>query len=124
MFSSKSSPSDERYFELVAREIAEGSVRAGLWTRCMTDEQFDEKRAKTSYVKQRVREIKAQEASDNAAREKQMLLTSANAALRDAQQKLHELSGQEATVAPLLFRRTLWGTMGIVLGLLIGGGIC
>lgn len=100
MFSRNSSPEDEPLYETVAHEIASGQLRAGLWARCMTDAGFDEKRAKTNYVKERVEELKHEAAAHEIAR----LRESAQIKAQEAAAMIQQLKERELQLGPVLKR--------------------
>lgn len=55
--------SDESVFEIVGNEVASGIRRSGLWTMALTEAEWDERKAKTLYIKYRVQQVKADMAS-------------------------------------------------------------
>lgn len=116
MLFDRSSPSDEPYFEIVAGEIASGQVRTGLWTQCMTDAHFDEGRAKSSYVKQRVKELKIAVAQGVADQKR----LEAQATVDEARAKLKELDQQLQGLEPALGRRTSFLIAGVGGGCVVG----
>lgn len=53
---------DERFYEAVAAELAQGGMRPGLWTKALADSNLDEKRAKARYIRLRVAALKEEAA--------------------------------------------------------------
>lgn len=49
---------DEALYAVVAREIASGTLREGLWAMALADAQFDETTAKAKYISLRVASLK------------------------------------------------------------------
>ena len=52
---------DEALYELVAREVADGRMRPGLWAKAMVDAAGDEAKAKARYLYIRMASLKAQQ---------------------------------------------------------------
>lgn len=52
--------SDEQYYEAVARELSQGGMRPGLWTKALASCEYDEQRAKARYIQLRVESLKAE----------------------------------------------------------------
>ena len=48
---------DEALYEIVAQEIARGEIRQGLWAKALSEEEYDEQRAKALYIKLRVKSL-------------------------------------------------------------------
>lgn len=59
----KQTLSDESVFEIVGNEVSSGIRRSGLWTMALTEAEWDERKAKTLYIKYRVEQIKTEMAS-------------------------------------------------------------
>lgn len=49
--------SDESLYEIVGNEVASGVRRSGLWTMALTQAEWDERKAKTLYIKLRVDQV-------------------------------------------------------------------
>ena len=60
---------EQRIYDLVAREIQDGILKPGLWTRAYTETDGDERRAKATYIRLRANELQAIERERNAADE-------------------------------------------------------
>lgn len=50
--------SDESLYEIVGNEVASGVRRSGLWTMALTEAEWDERKAKTLYIKLRVDQVR------------------------------------------------------------------
>ena len=115
MFFSKSSVSDDRYYEIVALEITSGTLHAGLWARCMTESGFDEKKAKTKYVKVRIQELKKDEVAE-CKRNRYAL------ALNEKEQveiRLHEITLKDLALAPQRAHRAVISSVSAAIGVLV-----
>jgi hypothetical protein len=51
---------DESIYEFIASELAQKQVKQGLWTKALADSEWDEAKAKASYVRMRYEQIKEQ----------------------------------------------------------------
>jgi len=49
---------EEKYFALVAKEIASGAMRPGLWAMALSESEYNENTAKAIYIKLRVAALK------------------------------------------------------------------
>lgn len=65
-------PTDELLYEFVAAELANSNVKQGLWTKALSDAEWDEPRAKSLYVKMRVQQLRIELAQTLAARHAQL----------------------------------------------------
>lgn len=54
------SPTDEILYEFVAVELANSMLKQGLWTKALSDAEWDEKKAKSLYVKMRVAQLRSE----------------------------------------------------------------
>jgi len=54
------SSTDEILYEFVATELANSMVKQGLWTKALSDAEWDELKAKSLYVKMRVAQLKSE----------------------------------------------------------------
>jgi hypothetical protein len=54
------SPTDEMLYEFVAAELANSMLKQGLWTKALSDAEWDEPRAKSLYVKMRVAQLRSE----------------------------------------------------------------
>ncbi|MBT9166473.1 MAG: hypothetical protein DDT25_01158 [Chloroflexi bacterium] len=52
------SPSDELLYEFVARELANSVVKQGLWTKALSENDWHEPKAKASYVRMRIVQLR------------------------------------------------------------------
>ncbi len=52
------SPSDELLYEFVAGELASSAVKQGLWTKALSESDWDEPKAKASYVRMRIVQLR------------------------------------------------------------------
>lgn len=48
---------EQRFYDLVARELQDGVLQPGLWARAYTETNGDERRAKATYIRLRVNEL-------------------------------------------------------------------
>ena len=54
------SPTDEILYEFVAAELANSMLKQGLWTKALSDAEWDEPKAKSLYVKMRVAKLRGE----------------------------------------------------------------
>jgi len=54
------SPTDEILYEFVAAELANSMLKQGLWTKALSDAEWDEPKAKSLYVKMRVAQLRSE----------------------------------------------------------------
>lgn len=54
------SPTDEILYEFVATEIANSILKQGLWAKALSDNNWDEPKAKALYVKMRVSQLRGE----------------------------------------------------------------
>lgn len=54
------SPTDEILYEFVATELSRSAVKQGLWTKALSDAEWDESRAKSLYVKMRIAQLRTE----------------------------------------------------------------
>ncbi len=54
------SPTDEVLYEFVATELANSMVKQGLWTKALSDSEWDEPKAKSLYVKMRIAQLRSE----------------------------------------------------------------
>jgi hypothetical protein len=54
------SPTDEILYEFVAAELANSMLKQGLWTKALSDAEWDEPKAKSLYVKMRVTQLRSE----------------------------------------------------------------
>ncbi len=54
------SPTDEILYEFVAAELANSMLKQGLWTKALSDAEWDESKAKSLYVKMRVAQLRSE----------------------------------------------------------------
>ncbi|MDP2065227.1 MAG: hypothetical protein Q8K38_04575 [Burkholderiaceae bacterium] len=52
------SESDEGLYEFVASELANSLIRPGLWTRALSESEWNESKAKALYVKMRISQLR------------------------------------------------------------------
>jgi hypothetical protein len=52
------SPTDEILYEFVATELSRSVVKQGLWTKALSDAEWDEPKAKSLYVKMRIAQLR------------------------------------------------------------------
>lgn len=52
------SPTDEILYEFVAAELANSMLKQGLWTKALSDSNWDEPQAKALYVKMRISQLR------------------------------------------------------------------
>ena len=52
------SPADELLYEFVAVELSNSMLKQGLWTKALSDSDWDEPKAKALYVKMRIGQIR------------------------------------------------------------------
>lgn len=52
------SPTDEILYEFVAAELANSTLKQGLWTKALSDAEWEEPKAKSIYVKMRVAQLR------------------------------------------------------------------
>ena len=52
------SPTEEQLYALVAAELGSSMIRQGLWTKALTDSDWNESRAKALYVRMRVPQLR------------------------------------------------------------------
>ena len=52
------SPTDEILYEFVATELSNSILKQGLWTKSLSDCDWDEKKAKALYVKMRILQLR------------------------------------------------------------------
>ena len=83
---------EEKIYEEVAQEIAEGKLKAGLWAKALAQTDGDEQQAKSAYIKFRFQSIIDQAAVEQAKAEQRWRQESAR---RDAQQKQEEQDAQK-----------------------------
>ncbi|MBD5801994.1 Sel1 repeat protein [Azoarcus sp. Aa7] len=57
---SGSTAADEAYYEVVARELSNGSIRPGLWAKALAETGYDELKAKARYIQLRVEVLEAE----------------------------------------------------------------
>ena len=77
---------EERLYTLIAAEIAEGSVKAGLWTKAIAQANGDETKIEPNYIKLRLQNLH-DEIAVAAAEEAERLRKKKEAELRMAQRK-------------------------------------
>ena len=77
---------EERLYTLIAAEIAEGSVKAGLWTKAVAQANGDETKIEPNYIKLRLQNLR-DEIAVAAAEEAERLRKKKEAELRMAQRK-------------------------------------
>jgi len=53
-------PTDEMLYEFIAAELANSVVKQGLWTKALSDANWDESGAKSLYVKMRVQQLRTE----------------------------------------------------------------
>lgn len=51
-------PSDEMFYEFVSIELSNSILKQGLWTKALSDCEWDEQKAKALYVKMRVTQLR------------------------------------------------------------------
>jgi hypothetical protein len=51
-------PTDEALYEFIAAELASSAVKQGLWTKALSDSDWDEAKAKALYVKMRFAQLR------------------------------------------------------------------
>jgi TPR repeat protein len=78
---------DEAYYEVIARELAEGTVRSGLWVKALAEASYDEPRAKARYIELRLEALKIEVRQDVRA---EQLVRKANDQLRVNEQQILE----------------------------------
>ena len=83
---------EEKIYEEVAQEIAEGKLKAGLWAKALAQTDGDEQQAKSAYIKLRFQSIIDQAAVEQAKADERWRQESAR---RDAQQKQEEQDAQK-----------------------------
>ncbi|MDD2609389.1 MAG: hypothetical protein PHX60_06780 [Giesbergeria sp.] len=54
------SPTDEILYEFVAGELANSMVKQGLWTKALSDAEWNESKAKSLYVKMRIAQLRSE----------------------------------------------------------------
>lgn len=54
------SPTDEVLYEFVAAELANSMVKQGLWTKALSDAEWNEAKAKGLYVKMRIVQLRSE----------------------------------------------------------------
>jgi len=52
------SPTDELLYEFVASELANSTVKQGLWTKALSESEWNESKAKASYVRMRIAQLR------------------------------------------------------------------
>lgn len=52
------SPTDELFYEFVASELANSMVKQGLWTKALSESDWNESKAKASYVRMRIAQLR------------------------------------------------------------------
>lgn len=52
------SPTDELLYEFVANELANSMVKQGLWTKALSESDWNESKAKASYVRMRIAQLR------------------------------------------------------------------
>jgi uncharacterized membrane protein YhaH (DUF805 family) len=59
-FAAATDPQDDALYAAVAQELEKNDIAQGLWTRLLVENEGDEQKTKISYIKARVRTLKAQ----------------------------------------------------------------
>lgn len=54
------SPTDELLYEFIAAELGNSMVKQGLWTKALSDSEWDESKAKALYVKMRIAQLRTE----------------------------------------------------------------
>lgn len=54
------SPTDEILYEFVAAELANSMLKQGLWTKALSDAEWNEPKAKSLYVKMRIAQLSSE----------------------------------------------------------------
>ena len=54
------SPTDEILYEFVAAELTNSMLKNGLWTKALSDSNWDEPKAKALYVKMRISQLRSE----------------------------------------------------------------
>jgi len=54
------SPTDEILYEFVAAELTNSMLKHGLWTKALSDSNWDEAKAKALYVKMRISQLRSE----------------------------------------------------------------
>ena len=60
------SPTDELLYEFVASELSNSVVKQGLWTKALSDSDWNESIAKASYVRMRIMQLRDEVKAENA----------------------------------------------------------
>ena len=66
------SPGDELLYEFVAVELSNSMLKQGLWTKALSDSDWDEPKAKALYVKMRIGQIRNELLAEVAQRQAQL----------------------------------------------------
>ena len=71
-YGSPPSPGDELLYEFVAVELSNSMLKQGLWTKALSDNDWDEPKAKALYVKMRIGQIRNELLAEVAQRQAQL----------------------------------------------------
>jgi hypothetical protein len=57
--------SDQKYFDLVAKELAARNLNPGIWARALAESDGDEAKARAAYIRFRAQELKREDPANN-----------------------------------------------------------
>jgi uncharacterized membrane protein YhaH (DUF805 family) len=104
------SASDEDIYEMIAKEIADGSVKAGLWMRLFAEASGDENRTKALYIARRAEMLMAERQS---ARDREAARID-ETRRRDAERREKESARQNFLLQSFDFLKAPYGTVVIL----------